>query len=163
MMKIKKLFKYSGFAIFLLLCLALFTLSQVNDAKSKYKSDARGTTDASTAKWDVSVTPVTANNTIDVVVGNNAVDYLVRVVSSSQVSCNYTITISNVPNSLKVSLDDGTEQLPTNNVLTFTNAGSFLAGDATTERTHKLSFRADLSTDAFNDDITISVAFNQIN
>lgn len=163
-MKIKKLIKYSGFAIFLLLCLTLFTLSQVNDANSRYKSEMDGASSGTIAKWDVSLTPVTEGNTFNIIVGNStSVDYTLKVSSNSQVSCNYTIVVSNVPNDIKVSLDNGAEQSPEGNTVTFTNAGSFVADDANTERTHTLSIRADLSTSAFNDDITINVTFNQIN
>lgn len=162
-MKIKELFIYSSFSVFLLICFILLTLSQSNAAKSKYQSGAVGNQAASVAKWDVSVTPVSANNTIDVIAGNNAVNYSIRVTNNSQVSCNYTIKISNVPDGLKVSLDDGTEQLPTNNIVTFENVGSFIIGNATQERTHKLSFGADSNTNAFDDDIYIDVIFTQIN
>ena len=161
-MKIKKVYKYSGFALFLLLCLTLFTLSQVNDAKSKYKSDTSGTSSATVAKWDVSVIPLTEGSTFNIIAGNTTLDYSVTVTNNSQVSCNYAIIVSNIPNDIKVSLDDGTQQSPSGNTVTFTNAGSFIIGDSTQERTHKLSFSAPVESNANNNQINIQVGFTQL-
>lgn len=162
-MKKGNAFKYSGFPILLLICIIILTIVFIINTSAKYTSNIDGNSNASIAKWNVIAAPVTANNTIDVVVGNSAVDYSIRVTNNSQVSCNYTITISNVPNGLRISLDGGTEQLPVNNVVTFANAGSFIVGSATQERIHQLSFSADLNTNSFNDDIDIDVTFTQIN
>ena len=162
-MKKGNAFTHSGFAILLLICVATLTIVFIINTSAKYTSNIQGDSSGSVASWNIVVTPVTASNTLNVVVGNNAVDYSIRVTNNSQVSCSYTITVSNVPNGLKVSLDDGTEQLPVNNVVTFENVGSFIIGSATQERTHKLSFSADLNTNSFNDDIDINVTFTQIN
>jgi len=161
-MKIKKRFKHSKFAILLLLCLTLLTLSHVNNAKSKYKSETNGTSNATVAKWDVSLTPVTIGNEFDIVTGNTIVDYSIKVLSNSDVSCRYSIIISNVPNDIKVSLDDGTEQTPSNNKVTFSNVGSFIIGDDIEEHTHKISFSAPIESSANNSQINIQVGFTQI-
>ena len=116
--------KYSGFAVLLLICVIILTIVFIINTSAKYTSTTQGNSNVSLAKWNVLAEPVTASNTLNVVVGNNAVDYMMRVTNNSDVSCSYTITISNVPNGLKVSLDDGTEQLPTDNIVTFENVPS---------------------------------------
>ena len=162
-MKIKKTYKYSSFAIFLLLCLTLFTLAHINDAKSKYKSNAGGDSNASVAEWVVALDPVTEGNSFNLVTGNTNVDYTIKVKSISQVSCNYTIIVSNVPNDINVCLDDVNEKTPSANRVIFSNVGSFIIGDGTQEREHKLSFSAPLESSANNNQINIQVVFTQIN
>ena len=161
-MRIKKTYRYSGFAIFLLLCLALFTIAQINDAKSKYKSNAGGDSNATIAEWVVALNPVTEGNDFNMVTGNTNVDYTIKVKSSSQVSCNYTIIISNVPNDIKVCLDDVNEKSPSENRVIFSNVGSFIIGDGIEEKTHKLSFSAPIESNANNNQINIQVVFTQI-
>ena len=142
-MKRKSLFKYSDFAIFLLLCLIVFTLSQAFNTTSKYKSEANASTNAKVAKWDVSITPVTQTNSFNMVAGNSSpVEYTVRVTSNSEVSSIYSIVVSNIPNNVKVSLDGGTEQTPTNNTVTFQNAGTLNVGSTNTYNDHRLLFDA---------------------
>ena len=162
-MKIKKTYKYSSFAIFLLLCLTLFTLAHINDAKSKYKSNAGGDSNASVAEWVVALDPVTEGNSFNLVTGNTNVDYTIKVKSISQVSCNYTIIVSNVPNDINVCLDDVNEKTPSANRVIFSNVGSFIIGDGTQEREHKLSFSAPLESSANNNQINIQVVFTQLN
>lgn len=161
--KKKGIVKYLGISVFLLLCLIIFTLSQVNDAKSKYKAESISESSATVAKWNVSLSPITEGNVFDVVAGNNSVDYLIKVSSNSQVSCNYTIIISNIPNDISVLLDDDNEQISSNNTVTFTDAGSFIIGDGNEERTHKLSFSAPIDSSDNNKEINIQVAFTQLN
>ena len=162
-MKIKKTYKYSSFAIFLLLCLTLFTLAHINDAKSKYKSNAGGDSNASVAEWVVALDTVTEGNSFNLVTGNTNVDYTIKVKSTSQVSCNYTIIVSNVPNDINVCLDDVNEKTSSANRVIFSNVGSFIIGDGTQEREHKLSFSAPLESSANNNQINIQVVFTQIN
>lgn len=161
--KMKGIIKYSSFATLLLTCIVIFTLSQVNDAKSRYKTESSGTSGATVAKWNVSMAPITHGTVFNMVAGNNTVEYSVKVTSSSQVSCSYTLIISNVPNDVKVSLDDGEEQTPSNNTVTFENVGSFIIGDGIDEKTHKLTFSAPIESNANTNQINIQAAFTQLN
>ncbi len=163
-MKIKSAYRYTSFAVFLLICLILLTLSNTNDAKSKYMTVANGNQTASVAKWDVSITPVTANNILNIVTGPenaSSVEYTVRVNSNSEVSNSYSIVVTNVPNDIKVSIDHGTEKTPTLNTVTFTNAGSFDVGTTTPYNEHTLTFSAPLEANAANNEINIQVVFTQ--
>ena len=162
-MKINSIFKYSGFAMFLLLCATLITLSQVNNAKSKYQSGLNGASEASVAKWEVSVTPVTETNTFNIVAGNTLpIEYTVRVSSNSQVSNSYSIIVLNIPEGIKVSIDNGTEQTPTNNTVTFSNVGAFNIEDNTAYHDHKLTFSVPIETkEVENNNVKIQVSFTQ--
>ncbi len=162
-MKKKSVFKYSDFAIFLLLCLIVFTLSQAFNTTSKYKSEANASSSAKVAKWDVSITPVTQTNSFNMVAGNTApIEYTVRVNSNSEVSSIYSIVVSNIPNNVKVSLDGGLEQIPTNNTVTFQNAGMLNVGSTNTYNDHRLVFDAPIEASAVsNNSINIQVEFIQ--
>ena len=163
MTKSKGVFKYAGFAVFLLICLILITIYHTNDTMSKYSSMISGDSSARTAKWDVSIEPVTASNVINMVTGSASQDYTIKVKSRSEVSSSYSIIVSNVPNDVRVSIDDGTEQTPSNNTVTFSNVGTINVGDSSNEKQHKLTFRAPLASNAVtNNQVSIQVSFTQI-
>ena len=162
-MRINKQYKYSSIAILLLLCLILLTLKHINDAKSKYKADANGASNSSIAQWSVALDSVTEGNSFNIIAGNTSIDYSVKVESASEVSCSYSIIVSNVPNDVRVSLDDGDTKTPSSNVVTFDNSGSFIIGNGITERIHKLSFSAPIESNTNNNQINIQVLFTQIN
>lgn len=162
-MRTKGILKYSSFAMFLLICVILFTLSQVNNAKSKYQAQSNGTSLTSVARWNVSVTPVTVDNVFNMVAGNSLpVDYTVRVTNNSEVASSYSIIVSNIPEGARVLLDGETEGNIENRMVTFTNAGAFGAGDANTYNDHTLTFITPLETNAVtNNSIDIQVLFTQ--
>ena len=162
-MRINKQYKYSSFAILLLLCLTLLTLKHINDAKSKYKADANGASNSTIAQWSVSLDSVTDGNSFNIIAGNTSVDYSLKVKSVSEVSCSYAIIVSNVPNDVRASLDDGDPKSPSSNVVTFNNVGSFIIGNGIDERIHKLSFSAPIESSVNNNQINIQVLFTQIN
>ena len=161
-MKFKKLYKYLSPAIFLLLCLSLFTLVYTNDAKSKYESDTNGSSNTAIAQWSVDLNSVTEGNVFNVIAGNTQLDYTVKVESTSQVSCSYAIVISNVPSDVMVSLDDGVGTYPSSNVVNFTNVGTINISDNTRERTHKLTFSAPINSNVNNNQLNIQVIFTQL-
>lgn len=162
-MRVKKNSKRSRFAILLLLCLTLLTLSHVNNASSKYKTETNGNSNKTVAKWEVALSPITVGNVFHIVTGNTSVDYSIKVESNSDVSCKYAIIISNIPNDILVALDDGTPQTPSNNSITFNDVGTFNIGSNIKERTHKLSFSAPINSSASISQVNIQVAFTQIN
>ncbi len=160
-MKTKGLYKYTGIAIYLLILLSLFTLAYTSDTISKYKSTVQDTTTASVAKWDVSIEPISASNVINMVTGGASQDYLIKVKSLSEVSSYYSIIVTNIPNDVKVSIDNGTEYTPSDNTITFTNVGAFDINNNIKERQHKLTFNAPLESSAANANISIQAAFTQ--
>ncbi len=160
-MIIKKIIKNSDFALFLLVCLSIITLTHSLAASAKFQSTSNSTTGAKVAKWSVSIEPVTASNVLNIVTGSTAQDYIVKVKSLSEVSSAYSLIVSNVPNDVTVSLDDGTAQTPVNNTVTFSNAGSFSVGGGSNERQHKLTFNAPLNASATNVVVNIQANFTQ--
>ncbi len=162
-MKIKNAFTHIRFATFLLICVIILTLSYSFYSTARYTSDITGNSNVSIAKWNVSVSPITQTNTFNAIAGNTVpIDYTVRVTSTSQVSSNYSIVVTNIPTGVKVSIDDGTEQIPVNNAVTFSNAGTFNIGDANNYRDHKLTFSVPIESNAVNNNnINIQVVFSQ--
>ena len=94
-MKIKKLLTYTGFSLIILFCLTLFTLSKINNTKSKYRSEVSKGSDATVAVWNVSLIPTTNEDQFNIVAGNTTADYMVKIISNSEVSCRYSIIVSN--------------------------------------------------------------------
>lgn len=162
-MKIKNAFTYTRFASFLLICVIILTISYSFGSSARYTSDIAGDSNTSVAKWNVAVTPVTQTNTFSAIAGNTVpIDYTVRVTSTSQVSSMYSIVVTNIPSGVKVAIDDGTEQTPTNNTVTFSNVGTFNIGDANNYRDHKLTFSVPIESNAVNNNnINIQVVFSQ--
>lgn len=111
---------------------------------ARYKTITSGMVTVKVAKWDVSVSNL-SSNTINIIAGNTTQDYRLQVRNNSEVSCTYSIVISNISNDIKVSLDDGSDLTPSNNQITISNAGTFNIGDGNLERTHKLTFKAPIS------------------
>ena len=108
---------------------------------SKYTGIIGRSGSTTVAKWDVSIdTADNSSDTIDVVSDAVTGSYIVKVINKSEVSSTYSISLSNVPADLEVSLDGGTYQTPINNVVTFNNAGTFVANDAVDTHTHVLTF-----------------------
>ena len=100
---------------------------------------------------------------VEVVAGNGDAEYKLTVKSESDVSSNYTITLSNVPSSVLVSLDGGTAKSPVDGNVVFDNAGTFNVNSGITERVHTLAFSTALSTESLNNNnVAVYVNFTQI-
>ena len=162
-MKIKDAFTYTRFASFLLICVIIITLSYSFGSTARYTSDVEGDSNTGVAKWNVSVAPVTQTNTFNAIAGNTApIDYTVRVTSTSEVSSSYSIVVTNIPSGVKVAIDNGTEQTPTNNSITFSNVGTFNIGDVNNYRDHIITFSVPIESNAVNNNnINIQVVFSQ--
>ena len=162
-MKTKNAFTCTDFASFLLICVIIITISYSFGSSARYTSDIAGSSNASVAKWNVDVSPVTQTSTFSAVAGNTMpIDYTVRVTSTSQVSSNYYIVVNNIPNGVKVAIDDGTQQVPTNNTITFSNVGTFNVDDLNNYRDHKLTFYVPIESNAVNNNnVDIQVVFSQ--
>lgn len=140
--------------VFLTLYFSMITLS-------KYVKVSNGSGTKPIAKWQVSVdTQDNPSDIIDLISDNTPQNYILKVISESHVGVNYTVTLSNVPSELEVSIDNGTYQTPTNNQIQFT--GTMNATSQQAYNTHTISFRAPIgSTIAATTTININVDFEQ--
>ena len=130
---------------------------------SKYigKSTGNGTT--TIAKWEVSLdTSDNTSDTLNIVNGNTIQNYILKIISTSDVKAQYSIVLSNLPNQLEVKLDNGNYQIPTNNTITFTNVGYINANAQNRTATHTLTFNVPLNANTIEaSEINIDVIFNQ--
>lgn len=118
------------------------------------------------ARWDVGLNQTGINGSVSVTEGDaNGSTYLLKVVSDSEVDVNYSITISNIPNGVVVSLNNynnGAFQNPTNGTVTFTNAGTIIYTGSSEEVTRTLTFKANSGATTVNaQTVTIDVDFKQ--
>ena len=120
---------------------------------------------SSIARWYVTYdTSDNESDTINLVSGNGPKNYIVKVISTSEVAATYSIVLTSVPTGLQVKLDNGAYQTPVNNRIEFNNAGSFIANDSNTEHTHTLTINAPIETNiSGSNSIGINITFNQVN
>lgn len=147
--------------IIILFVLIIFSNSYL---LAKYTSVLNGSSNSSIAKWSVSYdTNDNDGDVLSLISGNSTKDYIIKVTSTSEVSANYSIILTNVPNEMKVKLDNGVYKLPTNNTIIFENISSFGASDLNTTHTHRLTFNAPIDSNiASSTQVGINVIFNQI-
>ena len=152
------------------ICLLLIITIIVSNSffLSKYTSSIAGTSRKDVAKFDVSIsTSDNASDTLNMLSGTTEATYIVKVTSRSEVTSTYEIVLSNVPNGLQVSLDNGTYQTPVNSTVTFSGINcsgcSFDLNSNVTEHTHTLKFFDPLSSsNSGTNSINIDVEFSQI-
>ena len=147
--------------IIILFALIIFSNSYL---LAKYTSILNGSSNSSIAKWSVSYdTNDNDGDVLSLISGNSTKDYIIKVTSTSEVSANYSIILTNVPSEMEVKIDGGTYRLPINNTISFENVNSFGASDVNTTHTHRLIFNAPIDSNiASSTQVGINVMFNQI-
>ncbi len=157
------------------LCLVLFVAVFVGTyLVAKMLSRVDGTSrPVSIAKWNVSRiykdyddTVSTGNGTVSLVAGNDVVAdiYKLEITSTSEVTANYAVVLSNLPSNIQVKIDNGEFVSPVNNSITFESSDYRINYDASSRtRTHTLTFYMpiDLDFDATTA-ANINLRFTQI-
>ena len=116
-----------------------------------------------TATWSVALNQTGVNNSLQVMYDNLNANYTLNVTSTSDVDVQYTIVVRNIPSGVEVKLDNGSFQTPSNNVVTFNNAGSIYYSDVSKEKTHILTFKANNGATVVNNQtVTVDVDFKQM-
>ncbi len=128
---------------------------------AKYVSSFSDNDNVSIAKWSVDYT--SDINTLNLVSGNNTGNYILNVTSTSAVSVNYSVVVSNMPGGMEVKVDDGEyETIGASGSITFDNVGSFSANDTNSTHTHTIVFNAPLDSEMPNiNSINVDVIFVQ--
>lgn len=146
---------------FLLLYFMFFTLYFTTITLSKYIGKINGNTiPVSVAKWEVALS--TTTDTLDIVSGNNTQSYILKVTSTSEVAIDYSLIMSNLPDEIEISIDNGEYNNPTNNELVFNNIGSFDACDTNSLNEHVITFKAPLDSNIESvNEINLDVIFIQ--
>lgn len=112
----------------------------INKTFSKNSSMVIGSGENDVAKWELLLDGDAQS--ISLSPGGSAVNYTLRVTSNSEVSSKYSIEISNLPNTVRVSVDNGEYIEPVNGIILFENSGSFNASTSSIVNNHTLSFKA---------------------
>ena len=128
--------KKKNLIVIALVFLVAISVYLVPKAVAIFRSSASGTGDIELAKWEVSLNPDPADNSMDLVSGVTNDSYTLTITSLSEVDIDYTIVVDNLPDGVEVKLDAGTFQTPTNSKVTFSNAGSILYNDSSKVKTH---------------------------
>ena len=151
------------FYLFFLICLIFFISYLSLCTLSKYVGTTNGSGIATVAKWEVSYD--LSNNesdTLNIVSGNVTQNYILKVISTSEVAATYSIILLDLPSEIQVKLDNGLYQYPVNNTITFNKVGSFNANDLNAEHTHILTFNAPLESNiSSTSKINIDIKFIQ--
>ena len=109
---------------------------------AKYTGTVSGTGETQVAKWEVSATP-NPNSPMNIIAGNENASYKIKVTSTSEVGCVYSISLSNVPTGVMVKLDDDPPvTVGADKKVTFTNCGEFSANTQGQQRIHTLELEA---------------------
>ena len=112
----------------------------INKTFSKHSSMVIGSGETDVAKWELLLD--SDSGSINLVPGGSSVNYTLRLTSNSEVSSNYSIKISNLPDTVRISLDNGEFIGPTNGEILFENSGSFNSSSSSVINNHTLSFKA---------------------
>ena len=145
--------------VFLVFYVALVVLYFTSISISRFMGEANGAGDSLVARWYVNAD--VDNDEINLINGANTCTCTLSVISTSEISCSYSVSISNVPDGLEVAIDEGEFVTPIDNVVSFENVGRF-GTNVEVENEHILKFRAPLEIDEEIDRlICVDVTFVQ--
>lgn len=154
---IKDFFKDDTRILFAILVLSTVVLPITY---SRYIESDSGTARSALAKWDVSITEDDSN--LELVARNiSETTYTLRVTSTSEVACDYTVAISEIPEHVTLTID-GTSYTPDEyGVVIIEPLGGFNVNSASQTNTHILKFTGDANLMAGNVDMDLQVGIKQ--
>ena len=133
-------------------------------AKMTIRQNINKNSSVDVAKWDVAIggqSEQTEDDKVAIVAGDGSeAVYDLVVKNDSDVATGYLIKLSNIPEGVKVRLDNGQPTEATDGKITFSQNGQELAPHD--QMTHKMKFGAILATEAMVDrNISVDVIFTQ--
>ena len=129
-----------------------------------YRNVINPSADIAAATWSVTLNQSGVNNNLAVVAGdeNSTASYTVNVTSTSQVDVIYSIVVEDIPEGVKVKLDDGEYQTPTNGQVIYVDVSTINYTDVNKTKSHILTFKAEsTATAALQEEININVVTRQ--
>lgn len=120
--------------------LLFFSFVFINKTFSSYRSNVISSGETDIAKWELLVDGDQDN--INLVPGGASVSYTLEVTSKSEVSSEYSIIISNLPEGVQIALDDGGYRDPVSGIITFTDCGHFNSTSSSIVNEHRITFKA---------------------
>ena len=156
-MKIKTKRMFIFITLFVLMISSYFIVGSLG----KYKSNVIASGSTPIAKWEVLY--VSENyKEINLTSGGESINYLLDIISNSDVAANYSVIISNLPDSVKISFDNSEYVSPINGVIEFNDCGSINVNEKGVLKRHTLSFKAIRNLEEVNNKrIEIDVNFVQ--
>lgn len=140
--------------------LSIFVLPQT---LAIFRNSKSGSTSLKLAEWSVELNQDGIDDTVNIISGVSEPSYILKVKSLSEVDVKYNIKISNLPEGVKVKLDTGEYVVPTNHIVTFSNAGTINYSDASKEKSHTIYFKSGLdSEEVTNQLVNIDVEVSQV-
>lgn len=111
------------------------------------------------AKWEVNV--LGDNDEFELVAFNECtISYSLSITSLSEVASEYSIIVTDIPDGITMTLDDGDVLTPTSGVIIVEDVDGFEVGDTETHN-HVLKFTSDASAfegvDEFNVDMQVDI------
>lgn len=107
---------------------------------SKARSTVAGSGETDIAKWELLIDD--HEESINLLPGGEPIAYTLRLTSNSEVAGDYSIRISNLPDSVRISLDNSSYEVPSNGVIEFEDCGYFESSTTSVINDHTLSFKA---------------------
>ena len=147
--------------IILVLVLSFFV---IKGSFALYRNVINPSADIAAATWSVTLNQSGVNNNLAVVAGdeNSTASYTVNVTSTSQVDVIYSIVVEDIPEGVKVKLDDGEYQTPTNGQVIYVDVSTINYTDVNKTKSHILTFKAEsTATAALQEEININVVTRQ--
>lgn len=138
---IKDFFKDDTRILFVILILSTIVLPITY---SRYIESDSGSARSALAKWDVSI--IEDTNGLELVARNtSSTSYTLKVTSTSEVACDYTIAISEIPANVTLTID-GIPYTPDEyGVVIKENLGGFNVNSSSQTNTHILTFSSNSS------------------
>lgn len=127
--------------IFVICFLFVFSIYFSINTLAKYSSNVVTSKATDVAKWEV-LSLNEEEETINLSPGGDAMSYLLRITSKSDVKTNYSIVITNLPDTVMVSIDHGMFEEPVNNTVTFSNINYYIDASDASVKEHIISFKA---------------------
>lgn len=123
--------------VFLIVLSSYFFITK---AFSRYGTTVVGSGETDIAKWELLIGD--NDQSINLLPGGNPIDYTLKLTSNSEVSSCYSIEISNLPNTVRIALDGGNYEEPSNGTIMFEDSGCFRSSTSSIVKNHTLSFKA---------------------
>ena len=143
-----------------LIIIIILLCSFISVSYAIYRSSTSGTATIQGASWSVSTSG--NNDTINLTSGSTQQAYTLTVNNNSEVDVSYSISLSNLPDGVKVKLDNNSYVQEDNNQITFNDINALFVNKTTT-RNHTLTFTSILDAEEVsNQQISINVLFKQI-
>lgn len=152
------------YIIFILAYLTILSSYLTMNSLSKYSYRNNLSSSKEIAKFEVDFESGDNPDKISIKADNSLNNYYFTVKSKSEVFVSYNVIVSNIPDGVNVSIDNGSLVTPINGVATFNNVGSFSASNQYQTREHSLVLSAIPQIDDLSDyNIDLDVIFIQDN